>query len=155
MYYTVTTPQSVADAALALERAVQAHGFGILHVYDLQQTLTQKGFPLEAGCRIFEVCNPKQAAKVLGRDMRLNAALPCRISVFEDDGKTMIGTIKPSAMLSLLSADAQLGEVAAEVEKTIVAIIDETWITPSPLAAILMWSTWALSPITRSSAVLI
>ena len=28
-------------------------------------------------------------------------------------------------MLSLLSADAQLGEVAAEVEKTIVAIIDE------------------------------
>jgi uncharacterized protein (DUF302 family)/RNA polymerase-binding transcription factor DksA len=125
MYYIVATSKSVADAAQALEKAVQAHSFGVLHVYDLRQTLTQKGFPLEAECRIYEVCNPKQAAKVLGRDMRLNAALPCRISVFEDRGKTMIGTIKPSAMLGLLSADAQLGEVAAEVEAAIEAIIDD------------------------------
>jgi RNA polymerase-binding transcription factor DksA/uncharacterized protein (DUF302 family) len=125
MYYIVATKKSVAEAAEALEKAVQANSFGVLHVYDLKDTLTRKGFPLAAECRIFEVCNPKQASSVLARDMRLNAALPCRISVFEEQGQTKIGTIKPSGMLGMLSADPQLGEIAASVEKSILAIIDE------------------------------
>lgn len=125
MYYIVATKKSVAEAAEALEKAVQANQFGVLHVYDLKDTLTRKGFPLAAECRIFEVCNPKQASNVLARDMRLNAALPCRISVFEDQGETKIGTIKPSDMLGLLSADRELGEIAANVEKSILSIIDE------------------------------
>jgi uncharacterized protein (DUF302 family)/RNA polymerase-binding transcription factor DksA len=126
MYYIATTTKSVADAAHDLETTVGKHGFGILHVYDLKDTLTRKGYPLAAECRIFEVCNPKQAAHVLERDMRLNAALPCRISVFEDGGTTRIGTIRPTAMLGMLSPDAELATVAAEVEATIKTIIDET-----------------------------
>jgi uncharacterized protein (DUF302 family)/RNA polymerase-binding transcription factor DksA len=125
MYYIVPTAKNVADAARDLEAAVQKHGFGVLHVYDLKETLTRKGHPLEPGCRIFEVCNPKHASDVLKRDMRINMALPCRISVFEDHGATKIGTILPSAMLSALSSDAALGAVADQVEATIKAIIDD------------------------------
>lgn len=124
MYYIVPTGKSVADAARDLEAAVQKHGFGVLHVYDLQETLTRKGHPLKAGCRIFEVCNPQHASQVLKRDMRINMALPCRISVFEDGATTKIGTILPTEMLRALSSDAELGEVAQRVETTIKAIID-------------------------------
>jgi uncharacterized protein (DUF302 family)/RNA polymerase-binding transcription factor DksA len=130
MYYIATTTKSVADAARDLEATVEKHGFGVLHVYDLKETLTRKGYPLTAECRIFEVCNPKQAALVLQRDMRLNAALPCRISVFEDGGATKIGTIQPTAMLGMLSPDRELAGIAANVEATIKAIIDETAGTP-------------------------
>ncbi len=125
MYYIVSTEKSVAEAADALQQAVAHHGFGVLHVYDLKDTLTRKGYPLAAECRIFEVCNPKQASQVLERDMRLNAALPCRISIFEDRGATKIGTIRPAALLGMLSGDERLSEIAANVETSLLSIIDE------------------------------
>jgi len=125
MYYIVSTAKNVADAVRDLEAAVQKHRFGVLHVYDLKETLTRKGHPLAAECRIFEVCNPQHAAKVLQRDMRVNMALPCRISVFEDGGVTKIGTILPSEMLRMLSPDRELAGVARTVETTIKAIIDD------------------------------
>jgi hypothetical protein len=56
--------------------------------------------------KVFVVCDPQQAAKVLGADMRLNMALPCRISVFTDKGTTKIELIKPVQMLSALSREA-------------------------------------------------
>jgi RNA polymerase-binding transcription factor DksA/uncharacterized protein (DUF302 family) len=130
MYYIVTTDKSVAEAADALQQAVAHHGFGVLHVYDLKDTLTRKGYPLAAECRIFEVCNPKQASQVLERDMRLNAALPCRISIFEDHGATKIGTIRPEALLGILSGDERLSEIAANVEASLLAIIDEAAADP-------------------------
>jgi uncharacterized protein (DUF302 family) len=73
----------------------------------------------------FEVCNPKQAAKVLATDMRLNMALPCRISVFTERNKTKIGLIKPVAMLSALSQNTALIEVAKEVERNTMQMVDE------------------------------
>jgi uncharacterized protein (DUF302 family) len=71
------------------------------------------------------VCNPVQAAKVLSTDMRLNMALPCRISVFTDKGKTKIGLIRPAQMLSALSQDALLAQVAKEVEEKTIQMINE------------------------------
>jgi uncharacterized protein (DUF302 family) len=71
------------------------------------------------------VCNPHQAARVLATDMEMNLALPCRISVYEKDGQTHIGMIRPTAMLSSLSAEPELKRVADEVEKATVKMIDE------------------------------
>jgi len=125
MYYVVPTAKNVSDAARDLETAVQKHRFGVLHVYDLKETLTRKGHPLRAECRIFEVCNPAHASRVLARDMRVNMALPCRVSVYEDDGVTKIGTILPTEMLRMLSPDRELVETARAVETTLKAIIDD------------------------------
>ena len=72
---------------------------------------------------MFEVCNPQQAAPVLAADMALNMALPCRISVYTEAGKTRIGMIRPAAMLSALSSDPELAEVARQVEASTMAII--------------------------------
>ena len=97
----------------------------MLHIHDLGKTLRNKGISFDKECRIFEVCNPVQAAKVLSSDMRLNMVLPCRISVFTDKGKTFIGLIRPKDMLSSLSNDEELGTVAQEVEKVIIQIVDD------------------------------
>ena len=95
MYYIVETDKSFDQASADLEAAVKRHGFGVMHVHDLGATLRSKGIAFDEHCKVFEVCNPGQAAKVLSTDMRLNMALPCRISVFTEKGKTMIGLIKP------------------------------------------------------------
>jgi uncharacterized protein (DUF302 family) len=125
MYYIVETEKSFDQAAADLESAVKRHGFGVLHVHDLGTTLRSKGVDFKEECKIFEVCNPGQAAKVLSADMRLNMALPCRISVFTEKGKTKIGLIKPVQMLSGLSQDPALVQVAKEVEEKTIQMVDE------------------------------
>ena len=125
MYYIVETDKSFKQASTDLDSAVKHHGFGVLHVHDLGTTLRSKGIAFDEECKIFEVCNPGQAAKVLSADMRLNMALPCRISVFTEKGKTKIGLIKPGQMLSSLSQDAALVEVAKEVEEKTICMVDE------------------------------
>ena len=125
MYYIVETNKSFEQASTDLDAAVKRHEFGVLHVHDLGATLRSKGIAFEEQCRVFEVCNPAQAAKVLSTDMRLNMALPCRISVFTEKGKTKLGLIKPVEMLSALSQDPALLKVAKEVEEKTIQMVDE------------------------------
>ena len=87
--------------------------------------MRKKGVAFEEQCKIFEICNPKQASKVLSTDMRMNMALPCRISVYTEDGKTRIGMIKPKGMLAGLSSDPALASLAEEVERKTTVMIDE------------------------------
>lgn len=117
MYYIVDSDKSFDDAVTDLDQAVKDHGFGVLYVHDLGNTLRSKGVDFGEQCKVFEVCNPVQAAKVLATDMRLNMALPCRISVFTENNQTRIGLIKPEQMLSALSEDQVLKDTAKEVEQ--------------------------------------
>jgi uncharacterized protein (DUF302 family) len=125
MYYIVESGKTFEQAAADLEAAVKRHQFGVLHVHDLGATLRSKGVDFAENCKVFEVCNPGQAGKVLSTDMRLNMALPCRISVYTEQGKTMIGMVRPEPMLAALSQDAALSAVAQQVEAATRQMIDE------------------------------
>ena len=124
MYYIVQTDKSFEQACQDLEKEVKNEGFGVLHVHDVKQTLQNKGVDFLENCKIFEVCNPQQAKNVLSVDMRLNMALPCRISVFSENGKTKIGLIKPALMLQALSDDEKLQKIAKEVEEKTIKMIN-------------------------------
>lgn len=125
MYYIVESDKSFEQAAIDLEAAVKRNEFGVLHIHDLGATLRSKGIAFAENCKVFEVCNPGQAGKVLSTDMRLNMALPCRISVYTEQGKTMIGMIRPVPMLAALSQNASLAKVAQEVEARTQKMMDE------------------------------
>lgn len=125
MYYVAESNKAFEDAAADLEAAVRRNGFGVLHVHNLGSTLRSKGMDFDQQCKVFEVCKPEQAAKVLATDMRMNMALPCRISVYTQNGKTMIGMIKPTQIFSALSQDPALAQVAHEVEEKTMLMIDE------------------------------
>lgn len=125
MYHIVETSKTFEQAATDLEAAVKRNEFGVLHIHDLGNTLRGKGIAFTEQCKVFEVCNPVQAGKVLSTDMRLNMALPCRISVYTEQGKTKIGMIRPIPMLAALSEDATLIQVAQEVEAKINKMMDE------------------------------
>ncbi len=125
MYYVVETNKSFDQAVTDLEAAVANHKFGVLHIHDLGGTLRSKGIEFTQECKVLEVCNPVKAAQVLKIDMRLNMALPCRISVYTENGQVKIGMIEPAAMLSALSDDARLVTISKEVEEIIVQMIDD------------------------------
>lgn len=124
MYYIKESDKTPEQARADLEEQVKALGFGVLHTHNIGQTLRSKGFEFEPECFVLEVCNPKQATRVLSIDMHLNMALPCRISVFSENGKTKIGLIKPTPMLAALSDNATLKEIAAEVEGLMMQMVD-------------------------------
>ena len=124
MYYVVNTEKAFEQASSDLEIEVKNLGFGVLHIHDLGEALRSKGVDFDENCRVFEVCNPVQAAKVLSVDMRLNMALPCRILVYTEKGSTKIGLIKPAQMLSALSDDPALLEIANEVEEKTIQMIN-------------------------------
>ena len=124
MHYIVETKKTFAKAAEDLDIAVKAHQFGVMHIHDIGNTLRSKGVDFTEQCKVFEVCNPHQAAKVMAADMSMNMALPCRISVYTEKGKTLIGMIRPAAMLGMLSTDPALAAVAAEVEAATIQMID-------------------------------
>ena len=125
MLYVVETSKDVETAARDLEAAVKRNKFGVLHVHNLQQTLKDKGVDFPNACKILEVCNPQRAMEVLTRSMSVNMALPCRISIYREKGKTKIGMVRPSALLALFPGAEALKDVAQEVERETIKMIDE------------------------------
>jgi uncharacterized protein (DUF302 family) len=124
MLFKLSTTQTVNEAAVDLRAAVEAHYFGVMHVHNLKETMAKKGVEFAHECLIFEVCQPQQAKTVLEENMSVSTALPCRISIYEEGGKTVLATLKPTTLLAMFNTP-QLETVAAEVEKTIIRIMTD------------------------------
>lgn len=118
------TDKSVSEAETALHASVLANHFGVMQVHNLRETMNKKGVEFDRECLIFEVCQPLQAKKVLDKNMSISTALPCRISIYEEDGKTILATLKPTTLLAMFNTP-ELDSVAQEVEETIVKIMTE------------------------------
>ncbi|HUY80667.1 MAG TPA: DUF302 domain-containing protein [Acidobacteriaceae bacterium] len=125
MLVKTSTGKTVSETATALHAAVQANQFGVMQVHNLKETMVNKGVEFERECLIFEVCQPLQAKKVLEQNMSVSTALPCRISIYEEGGKTVLASLRPTILLAMFDSP-QLEGVAKEVEDTIVKIMTET-----------------------------
>ena len=123
MLIKLSTDKTVSETAAALQAAVQANHFGVMQVHNLKETMTKKGVEFIPECLIFEVCQPEQAKKILDQNMSVSTALPCRISIYEEGGKTTLATLKPTVLLAMFNLP-QLEGVAQEVEDTIVKIMN-------------------------------
>ena len=124
MLVKLSTDKTVSEVAVALHAAVLANHFGVMQVHNLKETMAKKGVEFARECLIFEVCQPQQAKKVLDENMSASTALPCRISIYEEGGKTILATLKPTILLAMFHTP-QLEGVAQEVEDTLVKIMNE------------------------------
>lgn len=122
--YVVTSKLGVAEAQQRLESSIQAHRFSVLHTYDLKRTLHEKGFDLPAEVRVLELCNANQAFRVLQHEIGMNMALPCRISIWQLEGQTHIGMLRPKVLLQMLSKNPALTSIADEVEHAMIEMVD-------------------------------
>ncbi len=124
--YIRNSQLSVDEVIKRLKEAVPNNQFGILHSYDIKQTLADKGQTLAEECHVFEVCNPKVAKDILEKDMNLATVLPCRISVFTEDGATMVGLALPSKHITQLSDADDLSSLIETVEQSLIKIINQS-----------------------------
>jgi uncharacterized protein (DUF302 family) len=124
MVHIVETNKSVQEVEKDFPEVAAKHKFGVLGVYNLRQKMNEKGVPFEHDCLVFEVCNPQQAKRILDGNMVISTVLPCRVSVYEDGGRTKLATIQPTALLGLFE-NPELRPVAEEVERTLSLIMEE------------------------------
>ncbi len=99
--------------------------FGVQAVHNLREKMESKGVPFGRECRVIEVCNPSHAQVVLNHNIEISTALPCRIAVYAEGGRTILATMKPTALLTMFNTPAA-ATTAQEVEDTMVRIMDET-----------------------------
>ena len=122
---TRSTTLPLETVCARLPEVATSHKFGVLATHNLREKMESKGVPFKRECRVIEVCNPQQAQEVLNQAIEISTALPCRISVYEEGGRTLLATIKPTALLTLFGVPGAAA-AAQEVEDTMVKIMDET-----------------------------
>jgi len=120
-----STALPLETVCLLLQEVAARHKFGVQAVHNLREKMESKGVPFARECRVIEVCNPGHAQVVLNENIEISTALPCRIAVYTEGGRTILATMKPTMMLGMFHAPGAAA-TAQEVEDVMVRIMDET-----------------------------
>ena len=123
MLYVKETTGTTQEVVERLEKASIDNQFGVLGVHNLKEKMAAKGVDFGPECEVVEVCNPTQAKRVLEANMEISTALPCRISVYQEESVVKVATLKPTELLKLFG-NPELDSIACEVEDTMIRIID-------------------------------
>ncbi len=104
------------DGAVAIvTEALKKEGFGVLTTIDVRAKFKEKlgiDFPNYV---ILGACNPPNAHKAILSEENIGLMLPCNVIVYEKDGKTMVGVIKPTVAMGMIDNE-ELKPLALEVE---------------------------------------
>jgi uncharacterized protein (DUF302 family) len=124
IFRQVSRSSSLDEIEARLQDSAARHKFGVIGIHDLQATMKKKNVDLAMECRIYEVCDPHQAKKVLEADGAISTVLPCRISVYGNRGAYTLATMLPTEMMKSFDRP-EIGPVAEEVETVIVEMMKE------------------------------
>ncbi len=105
-----------------LQEQSAANQFRVLAVHDVQKTLAEKS--LERGpLTIIEVCNAGFAHQALQQAIEVSLFMPCKFSVYTENGKTVVLLARPS-MISTMLPEAGLEKLAGEVEDRLKKVME-------------------------------
>jgi uncharacterized protein (DUF302 family) len=123
MQYIETTNKSVQEVVDAIKEIAPKHKFGVQYIHNVAEVLKSKGVELGNECQIIDICNPIIAQKFLSEDMSLSIIMPCKISVYTQDGETMIAMNSLVQLVDDINPD--LIDFAQEVQLQLLQIIDD------------------------------
>ena len=123
MAYKLESAKPVDDIVAGIEQLAPDHKFRVLHVHDVQATLKEKGF--ERGpLKIVEICSAPFADQALKMNVDVAMFMPCRYTVYEEDGKTKVTLARPM-MIAQMMPGIGLEPLAEQVEETLKQIMHE------------------------------
>lgn len=120
--YTVHTIKNFDSAVKSVEEEIAKAGMRVLHIHNVQKSLTEKGFERDP-FKIVEFCNAKYASEFLNADIKIGLCMPCKINVYIKDGQTFISGMRP-VVLPQFFPKADLGDMPQEIDEIIHNIIN-------------------------------
>ncbi|GGD48423.1 DUF302 domain-containing protein [Paenibacillus nasutitermitis] len=121
--FTVETAATPEQAIADLTESLKVEGFGVLWELDMRGKLAEKGVEFDRDYYIIEVCNPAEAKRVLTENPLVGYFLPCKMAIYEENGKTKMGMPKPTVLMGNIESKA-LMEIASNIEKRLIACIE-------------------------------
>lgn len=121
--YEKYTNKTFKEAVDSISSSLKDRNFGVLWQLNFREKLSEHGIDFPNNFMILEVCNPHKANEVLSTHIEVGYFLPCKVAVYEKDGKVFIGTVKPGHLIGLMGFD-DLDHVANEVEEILIEAID-------------------------------
>jgi uncharacterized protein (DUF302 family) len=110
-------------AVQRLREELQARGFGVLTEIDVQATLRSKLNEDFYPYRLFGVCNPALAYRVLQIDPSFGVFLPCTIAVYDTGAGTELRVQDPNIAVTP-DSPVELAQLAAEVRGLLAEVVD-------------------------------
>ena len=123
--FTVTAAGDVGTVATRLREKLEGKGYGILSTIDVQKILKEKNNQSIDPYLILDVCNPRHAGNAMSKHREVGLVLPCKISVYSDEGSTKVSLLKPTeaiGMTGLHDLNNLAGSVEGELEQTIMSV---------------------------------
>lgn len=124
-HFTLETNKTVDQAIQSLETNLKEEGFGVLWTFNIKDKLEEKGFSLDEEFFVLEVCNPKEAERVIKENKLVGYFLPCKIVVYKENGQTKIGMPKPTALISVID-NSQLQVMAKDIEVRLIGCLEKS-----------------------------
>jgi len=121
-YYTRETDQDFDKVVDKVQELAKEKGFGVMAVHDVRASLAKKDIKFSP-YKIVEICNPAYAAHALEKDINLGLLMPCKVNVYEEEGKVKVSGILATVLSSFTSED--LGDIPEKVTATIKEIVDQ------------------------------
>ena len=123
MQYIEISNKSVQEVVDNLKEVASKYKYGIQHIHDVKENLKAKGIDFKNECQIVDICNPIVAEQFLSEDMSLSIIMPCKISVYTQDGDTMIAMNSLVQLVDDINPD--MIEIAQKVQEQLLQIMDE------------------------------
>ena len=121
--YRKSTNLSFQEAIEKTKEELAKEGFGVPSQIDMRAILKKKLDVDIGNYTILGACNPPFAHKSLLAEKEIGLFLPCNVIVYEEDGKTIVSTIIPSAQMSMIDNE-ELKSISGEVEERLKKVID-------------------------------
>jgi uncharacterized protein (DUF302 family) len=111
------------ETVTKVTEALKKQGFSVLTTIDVQQKFKEKlGIDFHRYF-ILGACNPTFAHMAITAEENIGLMLPCNILIYEKSNKTVLGVIKPTAVMSMIP-NQELAENAKTVEVKLKTVFD-------------------------------
>jgi uncharacterized protein (DUF302 family) len=98
------SPMGFNETVSALTDSAEASQWTISHSYNLQATMEKNGYIVDP-VLVVSLCNPSHAHNILNNisSRRISAMMPCRLAVYEKEGKTYTSIFNSRIMYPFLN----------------------------------------------------
>lgn len=106
--HMVISNQSIEEIDKKIPEACEINKFALLHTYVYHEIVKSKGFPIERKVWIYEICQAKTAAAMLTDYPHFSIFMPCKLAIYEENGKTIVSTMNMGLMLNAVKSNKEL-----------------------------------------------